>query len=171
MPLPAIGDTRAVDSSREDVKHDALLLLQTHRTLPRCTKKCERQPSRSHTDGRRVGQPSGATHRSQRGIASGMRGSSSFCPQPHGHRIAIDQSSSPSRSSTRPRQGRSRGGASPLAIVSLRAGSSHSTVFRNHFGRRIMLPFFLREPVIRGGARDRRKPTPTRPSPQIHSRR
>lgn len=137
----------------------ALSVYLTHSTRPRRTKKCERQPSRSQTEGVRVGVLSGSIRSFHRGLASGMRASSICCPHPHGHRMPTLQSSPASRRRTRLRRGNFLGSASPAKTSSCRGGSTFSRRFRIHMGHFIYCPLLQlvqagRVAVLRPRARE-----------------
>lgn len=109
-------------------------------TRPRWIKKCDRHPSRNHTDGVSVGRPLPSVEMSQRGSASSMTSSSTDLPQPQGHRKPTHQSSPPSRASTRLRRGSLPGKLSPTTNCRRRQGWSLDHSLRHHNGRLIMTP-------------------------------
>lgn len=108
-----------------------------HRMRPASTKKCERQPAFSQTDGVSVGWPRRSIVTSQRGFASWTTRSSTVLPQPHGHRRPTHQFSPSSCARTRFLRGSRAGNPSPSTTRMRLAGASRSQ------SRRMSLRIFL----------------------------
>lgn len=111
---------------------------QTQTIRPFLTKKWDRQPSRNHTDGERVGRFFWSTLMFQRGFTSASRGSSIGCPHPQGHRMPMDQFSPASLRSSKSRLGNRLGSPSASKVITLRGGSN-SSLMRSHQMRMLML--------------------------------
>lgn len=122
-----------------DYMEPPVLTIYSHQTiLPPRTQKCDRQPSRRHTEGCNDARPFPSRVTSQRGLTPLRSIISSRSPHPQGQRNPTHQSSPSSRARTRPRRGNWLGKLSPSTTVSLWRGANRASSRRNQNERGLM---------------------------------